>query len=481
MPRAPKPSVAAPRRVRLLIATRKGLWTLTGDATRRTWKLAGPQFLGHIVHHAMLDPRDGKTLLAAARTGHLGPTVFRSVDGGRSWKEASKPPAFAAGQRARGRPYVLADAGACVAAGRVVRRHVAAGLVPVRRRRRDVGRCGGIQRAPAAQGLVRRRPGRHAGRPEAAFDPDRSARSDAHVHRDVERRRRSSPAMAAPIGIRSTPACAPISSPIPISSTATIRTACASPAAIRIGSISRIIAACSGSTGRPRAGRTSAPACPSRSATSAFRWSPHPHDANTAWIFPMDGTDRVAARIARRQAGGLSHARRRQVLEAPGRRHAEGAGVVDGQAAGDDGRCVSDRGRLFRHDVRRGMGQPRRRPHVEVPGRASAAHLRGRVCGVADYGAPRMSSLARRNIRRRHSDRAALLHRRRRQGDGVAGTPSAAARAWPTCSRRSTPPYPGIRFRMMDEAGRVRPHVQVFVDARSSAIRRRRCRRTRRS
>ena len=26
--------------------------------------------------------------------------------------------------------------------------------------------------------------------------------------------------------------------------------------------------------------------------------------------------------------------------------------------------------------------------------------------------------------------------------------------------------YPGVRFRMVDEAGRVRPHVQVFVDAR---------------
>jgi len=24
--------------------------------------------------------------------------------------------------------------------------------------------------------------------------------------------------------------------------------------------------------------------------------------------------------------------------------------------------------------------------------------------------------------------------------------------------------YPGMRFRMMDEAGRVRPHIQVFVD-----------------
>ena len=33
--------------------------------------------------------------MAAAKTGHLGPTVFRSTDLGRTWKEASKPPAFA--------------------------------------------------------------------------------------------------------------------------------------------------------------------------------------------------------------------------------------------------------------------------------------------------------------------------------------------------------------------------------------------------
>ena len=43
----------------------------------------------------ILDPRDGRTLLAAAKTGHLGPTVFRSTDLGRTWKEAAKPPAFA--------------------------------------------------------------------------------------------------------------------------------------------------------------------------------------------------------------------------------------------------------------------------------------------------------------------------------------------------------------------------------------------------
>jgi photosystem II stability/assembly factor-like uncharacterized protein len=81
----------------LLIATRKGLWTLHGDAARRAWKLSGPHFLGHIVHHAVTDPRDGKTTLAAARTGHLGPTVFRSTDRGRTWNEAAQPPAFKAG------------------------------------------------------------------------------------------------------------------------------------------------------------------------------------------------------------------------------------------------------------------------------------------------------------------------------------------------------------------------------------------------
>jgi hypothetical protein len=81
--------------VTLHIATRKGLWQLTGDASRRAWTLNGPHFLGHIVHHAVLDPRDGRTLLAAARTGHLGPTIFRSANRGRTWAEAARPPAFA--------------------------------------------------------------------------------------------------------------------------------------------------------------------------------------------------------------------------------------------------------------------------------------------------------------------------------------------------------------------------------------------------
>src|SRR5256885_1996416 len=81
--------------VSLVIGTRKGGFLLSGDATRNNWKVSTPLYLGNIVHHMVLDPRDGKTLLMAVRTGHLGPTIFRSVDAGKTWKEAGKPPAFA--------------------------------------------------------------------------------------------------------------------------------------------------------------------------------------------------------------------------------------------------------------------------------------------------------------------------------------------------------------------------------------------------
>ena len=81
----------------LLVATRKGLWQLRSDAARRSWRVAGPQFLGHVIHHCVADPRNGRTLLAAARTGHLGPTIFRSADRGRTWHEAKQPPAFREG------------------------------------------------------------------------------------------------------------------------------------------------------------------------------------------------------------------------------------------------------------------------------------------------------------------------------------------------------------------------------------------------
>ena len=78
----------------LLIGTKKGAFIVQGDGRRGAWRVQGPHMLGSTVHHMLLDPRDGKTLLMAAKTGHLGPTVFRSIDMGKTWKGASKPPAF---------------------------------------------------------------------------------------------------------------------------------------------------------------------------------------------------------------------------------------------------------------------------------------------------------------------------------------------------------------------------------------------------
>ena len=78
----------------MLIGTKKGAFFLAASADRQHYELQGPAFLGHIVHHAVADPRDRRTLLLATRTGHLGPTVFRSVDFGRTWQEARRPPAF---------------------------------------------------------------------------------------------------------------------------------------------------------------------------------------------------------------------------------------------------------------------------------------------------------------------------------------------------------------------------------------------------
>src|SRR5437016_14491561 len=96
---SPRPSEGAlhapsKRPLSLLISTRKGGFILHGDRTRSKWKLDGPFMLGNIVHHMVLDPRDRQTLLMAARTGHLGPTVFRSCDNGKTWVEAARPPAF---------------------------------------------------------------------------------------------------------------------------------------------------------------------------------------------------------------------------------------------------------------------------------------------------------------------------------------------------------------------------------------------------
>ncbi len=82
----------------LLVGTRKGVFIASGDDSRTTWTISDPMFLGHIAHHVVLDPRDGKRMVLGASTGHLGPTVFYSDDLGVTWRESTRPPAFRSGE-----------------------------------------------------------------------------------------------------------------------------------------------------------------------------------------------------------------------------------------------------------------------------------------------------------------------------------------------------------------------------------------------
>src|SRR6476620_3742270 len=69
----------------ILVGTRKGLFVLKGDETRREWELEGPHLAGWDVFHAM--KHDG-SMYAAANHGVYGATVQRSDDGGKTWERS---------------------------------------------------------------------------------------------------------------------------------------------------------------------------------------------------------------------------------------------------------------------------------------------------------------------------------------------------------------------------------------------------------
>lgn len=97
-----KPHAAT--RLVLLVATRKGAWFFHGDASRKAWKADGPHFLGDTMSQVLLDPRDGRTLLAAAKTGHLGPTILLLHQPGPHLEGGAATTGLCCGQRRPARP-----------------------------------------------------------------------------------------------------------------------------------------------------------------------------------------------------------------------------------------------------------------------------------------------------------------------------------------------------------------------------------------
>ncbi len=442
-----QPKPARDRRVTLLVATRKGLWQLHADPARRSLARRGAAIPG--AHRPSLRCRSAQpgTMLAAARTGHLGPTVFRSTDRGRTWHEAVKPPAFDENSDANRRSHVLAHARTRVAAGRVVRRHVAAGTVPFRRRRRDVARRGGLQRQPAAQGVVRRRQGRNPRRTEAALGQHRPARRGAHVHRHVERRRVRVDRRRRRTGRRSTRGSAPISCPIPTPSTGTIRIACACIRRCPTGCISRITAASIGSIARRGSGRTSARPCPRASDRSASRSSCiraiRRRYGFSRWMAAASGrasrraasrrcTERVnGGKTWQRQATGLPKAQawytvKRQAMSVD---QATPAGVYFGTTSGDVW-ASRDEGRTWKRAAAASSRDLRRRSRVSAKDHACTCAFPARCAATPT------TPIGSTHPARRCREVLADLDRQ----------------------------YPGIRFRVIDEHGGIRRHIKFFVN-----------------
>jgi photosystem II stability/assembly factor-like uncharacterized protein len=71
--------------VRVLVGTRKGAFILTADGKRERWEVAGPHFAGWEIYHVKGSPADPERLYASQSSAWFGQQVQRSDDGGKSW------------------------------------------------------------------------------------------------------------------------------------------------------------------------------------------------------------------------------------------------------------------------------------------------------------------------------------------------------------------------------------------------------------
>jgi hypothetical protein len=71
--------------IRVLVGTRKGAFIITSDGARRNWNVEGPLFGGWEVMHVTGSPAEPNRLFASQWTDWHGQVVQRSDDGGRTW------------------------------------------------------------------------------------------------------------------------------------------------------------------------------------------------------------------------------------------------------------------------------------------------------------------------------------------------------------------------------------------------------------
>ncbi len=72
--------------VRVLVGTRKGAFILSSNAKREHWTIEGPHFGGWEIYHLKGSPADPDRLYASQSSGWFGQMIQRSDDGGKTWK-----------------------------------------------------------------------------------------------------------------------------------------------------------------------------------------------------------------------------------------------------------------------------------------------------------------------------------------------------------------------------------------------------------
>jgi photosystem II stability/assembly factor-like uncharacterized protein len=69
-----------------LVGTRKGAFILTSDGKRDDWDVSGPHFAGWEIYHVKGSPVDPNRLYASQTSGWFGQVMQRSDDGGTTWE-----------------------------------------------------------------------------------------------------------------------------------------------------------------------------------------------------------------------------------------------------------------------------------------------------------------------------------------------------------------------------------------------------------
>ncbi|HEY5753531.1 MAG TPA: exo-alpha-sialidase [Chthoniobacterales bacterium] len=73
-------------RVKVLVGTKKGAFILTSDGKREQWDVSGPHFAGWEIYHLKGSPVEPGRLYASQTSDWFGQTIQRSDDGGQTWE-----------------------------------------------------------------------------------------------------------------------------------------------------------------------------------------------------------------------------------------------------------------------------------------------------------------------------------------------------------------------------------------------------------